>query len=154
VEQIPDKAVADPKPTATLQRIRVRLSRLWLIMSGCIAAILIGQSIAGRFGDELSDIWGWALPNLVPTVALMLGIMGAEAVRPSADPVPVSASFSAWAFWLSAFYLANILVLILAEPLTPFEPLELLKMSNLWLGPVQGLVTSVLGFLFFSERRR
>jgi hypothetical protein len=154
MEHVPSESISASSPAVTLETIRVRLSRLWLVGSGAIFVVLIAQSIAGRFGEDVRDVWGWALPNLLPTLSLMLSIMGADALRPRADPVAVRAPFGAIAYWLSASYLALIVVSILAEPLTRYEPLELLKLSGLWLGPMQGLVASALGVLFFSEQSR
>jgi hypothetical protein len=54
-------------------------------------------------------------------------------------------------FGLSCFYLAMVVVTVLVQPLTSMTPLELMAVSHLWLGPIQGLVGIALG-VFFASR--
>jgi hypothetical protein len=56
------------------------------------------------------------------------------------------------AMGLSTFYLTVVFLTILLQPwLTP-EPHEVMKQSNLWLAPLQGLVAAVLGAFYTSTR--
>jgi hypothetical protein len=52
---------------------------------------------------------------------------------------------------LSAFYLLLILLSILIQPFTPLPPLQLMQQSNLWLGPLQGLVVGAMGAFFIKS---
>jgi hypothetical protein len=52
------------------------------------------------------------------------------------------------ALWLSCAYLLLILLSILVQPFAPLPPLALMQQSNLWLGPLQGLVAGALGAFF------
>ena len=52
------------------------------------------------------------------------------------------------ALCLSVTYFLVVLATIVLQPFSSVPPLELLDMSNLWLGPLQGLVTGVLGAFF------
>ena len=63
-------------------------------------------------------------------------------------------SFYRLALALSIFYLALVLLTILIQPLTGTDTLDLMKRSNLWLGPIQGLVGSALGVLFASKKAK
>jgi hypothetical protein len=85
---------------------------------------------------------------------LILTVLGANALEPEEDKVEVRKTFYTIAYYLSLGYLLLIFATILVEPFTQFEPLELLKLSNLWLGPFQGLVASSMGFLFFSKQAK
>ena len=54
---------------------------------------------------------------------------------------------------LSGCYLVIILVSILIQPFSEKPPIELMHSSNLWLGPLQGLVASALSILFVSKQQ-
>ena len=67
--------------------------------------ILAVETIGGRLGSEGSEVSGWFMPNVLPTLSLMVSLIRAEALKPAAeDPVvrPLFASFSVWG---SAAYL-------------------------------------------------
>ena len=53
---------------------------------------------------------------------------------------------------LSALYLATVAATLYLQPLTPWGPLELMQRSNLWLGPMQGLVVASLGAFFVRQQ--
>lgn len=55
---------------------------------------------------------------------------------------------------LSLAYFTIILATLLLRPLTNFAPLELLNISDLWLGPLQGLATGALGAFFVKAERQ
>jgi hypothetical protein len=125
-----------------------------MLASGLSALILAIQAILGRFGSDASEVIGWLMPNVLPTLSLMTALVRTDALRPGGDDQPVRPLFASFAFWGSVVYLGTILCTILVEPFTNYQPLELLKLSNLWLGPLQGLVVSSIGILFISERNR
>lgn len=99
------------------------------------------------------QVWSWALPSLMPTLTLIVSVLGANALEPQDEGVNVRKGFYRMAIWLSAAYLFLILFTILIEPFTNFDSAELLNLSNLWLGPFQGLVASAVGLLFFTKKR-
>ena len=112
--------------------------------------ILIVQSTAGDWGASTSDAWGWLLPNIVPTLTLIVGTFVAE-VGSAAKATEVSKFLYYLCEGLSAFYLINVLFILCAGNFVPMKPLELMKMSGLWLGPMQGLVSAAIG-VFFVKR--
>jgi hypothetical protein len=138
-----------------LESARWRLAIIWFPASGVIAILLIGQSLGGVYGDELQRVWGWALPNFLPTLALMVSVFAADALRPYEDSVFVRGTFCMLAIGLTVFYLAVFSLPILYQPF--LQPggsvgrIALLEISNIWLGPLQGLVVISLGVLFFLK---
>jgi hypothetical protein len=85
-------------------------------------------------------------------------------VNPSAisgsdtDSSKVREPFYKLALSLSIFYLFVLLATILSEPIflyvrqgTKVAAIDLLQVSNLWLGPLQGIVVAALGVLFFLK---
>jgi hypothetical protein len=138
-----------------LDDVRWKLARLWLIMSTVLALLLIGQSVMNKYAGKVTDVWSWALPTIIPTLSLILTVLGATANETGKDDqARIKKPFYRAAYWLSVFYLSLILGTILVEPFTPYAPLELLKLSNLWLGPIQGLVASSMATLFFTKKAK
>jgi hypothetical protein len=148
VDQLPlDKLVS-------LDHVRSRLATLWLGAAGAIILTLVIQSLRQVYGPSVQEVWGWILPTLMPTLGLIVTVLGYTALDRGITETVVRKSFFVLAFWLSASYLFLILLTILIQPFTAADPVGLMRMSNLWLGPFQGLVASALGVLFVSKRRR
>jgi hypothetical protein len=157
--------ISDSKQLVSLDRARWRLAAVWFPACGVVFLLLIGQSIGGVFGDEIQRVWGWALPNFVPTLALMISVFAAEAVKPHAkDTSFVRKNFYLLALGLSVFYLGLLLFSILIQPFLHWingaagggiaARMDLLETSNLWLGPLQGLVVGSLSVLFFLQKEQ
>jgi hypothetical protein len=138
--------------TFPLETARARLTAEWLLLAGLIFLVLIIQSVFGKYQNKAQEVWTWALPSIMPTLTMIVSVLGVDAARAQAREVHVQKNFYTIAMVLSACYLLLILATILIEPFTSFDPLDLLKLSNLWLGPFQGLVASAVGFLFISRR--
>jgi hypothetical protein len=139
-------------PWVSLAATRVKLARLWLIGTGCSAAILVVVSILRGRADAAREVWSWFLPLVLPTLGLMVGVIGAAAIKRRQETY-VRKSFVDIAFWLSAAYLTLLLLTILAEPFSPLRGDELHGMSNYWMSPFQGLVVAALAYLFTSEEK-
>jgi hypothetical protein len=145
----------------SLDSARWKLAKLWFPSCGLIFAALIAQSIGGAYSDQVQRAWGWALPNFLPTLALMVSVFAADALRPTTGKATyVRKNFYRMAWWLSAFYIFTILISIFVQPFISglqnttdlvTARLELLEMSNMWLAPLQGLVVASLGILFFLK---
>jgi hypothetical protein len=145
--------------TIPLEAARNRLALIWFPVSALFMLLLIAQSILGAYGDEVQRVWGWALPNFLPTVALMVSVFASEALLPSSDRAPsVRRNFFRLSFALSVFYLLVLLIPVLLQPfVAASDPdlvdkrIQLLETSNIWLGPLQGIVVTALGVLFFLK---
>jgi len=137
-----------------MDRARNRLATLWLSAAALIFATLSIQSLRLVYGASVQEVWGWILPTLMPTLGMIVTVLGYTAVDEELSKAVVRRSFLAVAFWLSFCYLLLILMTIAMQPLSPANPVDLMRMSNLWLGPFQGLVASALGVLFVTKRQR
>lgn len=133
-----------------IERVWTKLARLWLIGSGIVFLIVVLQSVLGKYGNHADEVWAWFVPTTVPTVSLIVGVMGARAVG-TQDRRTVKSTFVSLAWWLSLVYLIVLLLTIVLEPYSPFESLDLLKMSNYWLSPLQGLAIATIGHVFTSK---
>lgn len=143
--------------TVPLAIARWRLALIWFPCCGLLFLLLVAQSLAGAFGDLAQKAWGWALPNFLPTLALMVGVFAADALRPAGEGGShVRRGFLILALGLSLFYLAVLLMSLVApafaaEAPTPQRRLAVMELSNVWLGPLQSLVVAALSVLFFMK---
>jgi hypothetical protein len=128
-----------------------KLAVLWFFGGGISALILIIQSITGYYGDKVSDAWSWLLPYVLPILTLIVSAVFADATKKTSN-ITVNLFAYRSSLWLSVFYLLCLDVSLLAGNLTPYGPLQLMKTSVLWLGPLQGLLGIALG-VFFVKRK-
>jgi len=132
-----------------MDRCKKRLSVVWFIGGGFVFFILLLQTMFGRFGANAIEAWGWFLPTVMPTLSLMLGVLIADAVSKKATTKSVDRFLFRLAFTLSFVYVLVVALTVLLQPLSAFSnPLELMGLSNLWLGPLQGLVAAVIATFF------
>ena len=152
-----------PSGMISLEKARYRLARLWFIGVGIIFLLLVVQSFSNVYEGRLDEVWSWALPTVIPTISLILSVLGANAIEQvgvsSTDTGMLRRRFYTIVYWLSVFYLLLILVTILLQPIAvfmnandQFSAVDVLRRSQLWLSPVQGLVISAMGILFFSKK--
>ena len=145
-----------------LERVRWQLGTTWFIGAGFLFAVLIVQSLAGVYEDSVQAVWGWLLPNIVPTLSLMIGVFAGAALSDHAqtDTMRVRAPFTRLAVGLSIFHLLAVAATIAAFPFLgqisgpDARAMSLFETSNLWLGPLQGIVAAVIGALFFSRNSK
>lgn len=144
------KAALDKNESLKLSQARDRLTRVWLIGTAVPAIILVAQSILGKYGDNVRDVWSWFIPFVVPTIGLMVGVLGGAAFGGRENRF-VRRSFYEVALWLSVAYLVLLAMTIFLEPFSPIGGMALFGISSYWLAPFQGLVVGALGYLFTSE---
>lgn len=129
-----------------------RLAILWFSISGFLVLLLIVQTIMGHY-ESPSEAWSWLLPNILPTLSLMIGVLVANAVGEPASPKIGNRTLFWISFGLSSFYLLAILLMILLQPFASLTPLQLMKQGQqLWIAPIQGLVTASLSAFFFKSK--
>jgi len=129
-----------------------RLALLWLAGAAVLVLLMIAQSMGNKYGAATDQAWGWLLPTIVPTLSLIVGAFAAAARGPLAQATVDAFSYRL-TFWLSAFYLLLVIAVPLAQPVTGRSPIELMQLSKLWLGAVQGIVGIALGVYFVSSGR-
>lgn len=134
------------------QLCQFRLMLVWLIGGGGILVMLFILTLNNVYGPADKTVWNWFAPFVVPTVALMLGVVGANATRdPSEDSErTVDKAFYRIAMGFSAAYLAALLFVVAASVSeTDVKGLEqLLERTSLYITGAQGLVGIILGVFF------
>lgn len=133
-------------------RCRKRLATLWFAGSGILFFLVLVQTLLGHYGDKANEAWGWALPTIMPTLSLIIGVLVADALgKGTRTTQGVSAFLFRLTFSLSAAYLLVVVLTIVFQPFASLSPIELMRQANLWLGPFQGLVSASLG-VFYVKR--
>jgi hypothetical protein len=139
----------------SLDDVRIRLAWVWLVGAGSILILLVVQSLLHVYGDLTQEAWGWFLPTMMPTFGMIITVLTYTALDPISSDSVVRGSFVQIAVSLSVIYLILVLLTILIQPFaapSAADRVSLMRVSNLWLGPVQGLVASALGVLFASKQ--
>lgn len=158
-----DPAHPNPRPPipeaqlVPLDDVRVKLARVWLIGGGGIFLTLVVQSLLHVYGDVTQEAWGWFLPTLMPSLGMIVTVLTYTALDPLMTGSVVRKNFASIALWLSVLYLVTVILTIVIQPFAsrnPAEAVGLMRTSNLWLGPLQGLVASALGVLFVSKQKK
>lgn len=139
----------------TTESSKWTLAAIWLIGAGGVFLLLVAQSLLGRYEPATQEVWGWFLPTVMPTLSLIVGVLVADRRAADGKPrgkeaaMPVDGLFFRLGAGMSVLYLLLVALSILVQPLLPgTSPLELMRRSNLWLGPLQGLTVAVLGVFF------
>ena len=135
------------------QKCKRRFAVLWFSYSGVIFTLVVVQSIFGHYGDYINDAWSWVLPNLLPSLSLIIGVLVMDTLGKGVKIPTVDKFFFRLSYILSVFYLVLVSLTIFIQPFTYLSAIELMSLSNLWLGPFQGLVSASLGAFFIRGIR-
>jgi hypothetical protein len=133
-----------------LSGCRYTLAILWFLGFGALAGILAVQQAFGYYDDNANDAWGWLLPNVVPTLSLMVGVLVAAQRAQQPEKETVDRAFFLLSLATSVIYLGLLLLTVLLQPAAHSDPLTLMDNSKLYLTPVQGLATGLLAAFFMS----
>jgi len=136
----------------SMLKCKKRLAILWFSGSTFVFLLFFFQTILGHYGEKISDAWSWLLPNLIPTLSLIIGVLSLDAFNKPKNE-KVDNFFYRLSYSLSLVYLILINLSILLQPLTSLTSFELFKQANLWLGPFQGLVNASIGAFFVKSSR-
>ena len=134
-----------------LKFVRTNLAKVWFAGAGFNFAILFLMTLMNRFGDTVRDVYAWFLPTLVPTLSLIITVLGAAALEGD-DRRNVDVFFYQLAWWLSLTYVGCLAATILLQPFSSLRPIDLYSVANFGLGPLQGLVVASIGYIFVSKQ--
>lgn len=134
-----------------MQRYRLILAVTWLVGGAVIVLTMIMQATLGHYGTQARDAWEWLFPNLFPTLTLVLGVTGFTKAGVAGKPDSTRMLFIL-SMGISIFYMLILAMPIFLQPFVAGDPVDALRQSNLWLGPVQGLASTLLGVFFTREK--
>src|SRR5687768_14049340 len=132
--------------TITLSGSRIVLTIVWAIGFVIPLLILASQTYFGTvYHGKEAEAWSWFIPNIVPTVGVIIATLASTAFEMDPAEKPVSVAFFGVTVGVSVLYVALFILVFALTPLTDSPPLETLKRSSLFLGVIQGVVTTCLG---------
>jgi hypothetical protein len=138
-----------PRDPITVADAQSRLAMLWMAGAAAIGALLLAQTVLGKYGSQTDKAWSWFAPTVFPTLTIIVTAwFGAEA---AARQQTVEPRHFQMAFGLSAVYLAVVAGTLLVQPFSAWTPIELLALSHAWLGPTQGLAGIGIGKFFAAK---
>ncbi|MEP0266756.1 hypothetical protein [Dokdonia sp.] len=128
-----------------------KLAILWFISSGIILAIMIFfSSQHDKFSPKDNEAWGWIFSSILPTLSLIITIFVMDVNNRTPSRRGVDRFYFRLVFSISLFYFLVILWVLLADNPEPGIVVRM-ERSNMYLGPLQGLVAATIG-IFFIKR--
>jgi len=137
--------------TVSMDREKRRLAVIWFVGAAFLFFLVFVQSVRGVYGDQWEKPWAWLLPSVVPTLSVILGVLGSDLTYPNHEDIQIDSFVPRIAAAFSIGYLLIVSLTILLQPFSRYSPLTLMNMSHLWQAPLQGLVSGVLGALFVRQ---
>lgn len=125
-----------------------RLLILWTISGLFLFLLMVLRTSGNIYGEKTNDAWSWFLPTIFPTLSLMVTV----AIADQRSNEQSNKFLYKLAFFLSGFYHLLVLFTILNPIPNVNTPLQMMKVSNLWLGPLQGVVAATLGAFFVRSK--
>lgn len=137
-----------------MARSKRRLSRklaltfVWWIWGLALVAYAAALAQNETLFPDPAAVWSWFVPNIFPTMTLV----GAAAYggRKAAAPFGEGATALFLLAVASSILYLGLLTQALLNAQISVPAVKSLSTASLWLGPLQGLVTSLLGFFFVS----
>jgi uncharacterized membrane protein HdeD (DUF308 family) len=131
-----------------------RLAVLWFTCFALLLLTMIVQTVTGHFGKDDTEAWGWFFPSIMPTLSLMIAVLVGDALRQTVSPTAVDKFMFQLAFSISLLYFVAVGIAIVAGVNPNVPAVTYMRMSNLWLGPLQGIVSGSLGLFFLRKPHR
>ena len=146
-----------------LELSQKRLAILWYAGGLVPVLILLAQTLrgdgiyyalqqgGGRTG-QAQEAWAWLLSAVMPSLSLVTGVIGAQVLKRQALHQRVDLFAFRLVYALSVFYLLLVSAVLFTSPLSSdLSPLGALQRSNLFVTPVQGLLSGAMGWLFLVK---
>ena len=131
-----------------------KLALLWFVYCAAIVLLLLAQTLGEKYLDP-EYVWKWYFSNVMPVLSLIAGALMALMLKSDRDAIFIDRFFYRISWACSFFYLTLLSLSLMLENLTALGPDEMIRLSSLWLIPVQGLVAIFLGVFFNrGESRR
>ncbi len=146
---MPPEDRQDNSDQLTLDAARTNLSYIWFIGSGVLFFVLVIQSLLGKYSTDTQQVWSWYLPCVLPTLSLMVSVLGAGALG-AGDQRNLRRGFFTLTVGLSVMYLIILATtIVVASFRTP--AVDVLVVSSAYLSPLQGVVVAAIGYIFISK---
>lgn len=135
-----------------MNKCKKNISILWFSYSCILFFVILLQSLFGHYGDNVSEVWGWFLPTIMPTLSLILSVLLIDALEKDKKDKKIDKFIYRLALCLSIAYFISISLTIFIQPFITTNFFKLISQSNLFLGPLQGLVSGSIGAFFVKAK--
>jgi hypothetical protein len=143
-----------------IQQCKKSLAVLWGGAFVVFFFLMLYETQAGPLWDQQQAAWGWMFQNLLPTLSLIVAVLGADAAKPDTSTGTVDRFFFRTALGISVIYLVTMMLTFVMSAIsffhtggdTGWKPLEAMQNSTFYLGPLQGLSAAALGVFFTKEK--
>ena len=127
------------------------LATLWFVLVGLVFLLMFFQTLNGKFEKNVNEAWGWLFPTVLPTLSLILTVFVFDMRNTQKQVVKVDRFYFRLVFSLSLFYMIIILLILLSQPFTGQPIITLMKDSNIYLGPIQAIISGAMGLFFVKK---
>ena len=146
-----------------LEICQARLATVWVVGLAVCLIVLMGQTMGGRYGIEYRKAWEWWIPQIFPTLGVIVGGV-AYGIGHRERSMEVATAPYRLAMWLSGLYLVTLVATLVLVGFVPAPgvhgPISAtqtgdntwLDVSKVWFTPFNGLVTALLGAFFASSQ--
>jgi hypothetical protein len=125
-----------------------QLATLWYAMALPAFVVLMINQVNGGFDSRETELWGWMLPTVLPTLLLITGSVVVDAVQQQTKRTRLVPRFARnVTIGLSVFYLLAVNYVIIHSCVAG-RSLVAMQKSSVFLGPIQGLVGVALAVFF------
>ena len=133
-----------------LYKCKRMLAVLWTVGILGLYLIILIQTLLGKHQEHVNDVWGWLLQCTIPLFSLIIGAFSFSTFNPDTNTSKIDKFSFRLSYIMSVFYLLVILAIIISQPLSGKPLWELGSDSNIFIAPLQGIVSGAIG-LFFSK---
>lgn len=137
----------------TKAKCQRRITRLWFVFTIIYLSISVALAIGERI--DIEHFINWFFPLFFPNFLLIIGLFINDYNQKAFEKQHVKKFWFQLSFGTSSLYLF-ILTIFIFTVLTRFDldasqKVDKLNSYNIILGPLQGVVTSILGVFFATE---
>ncbi|MEI6748381.1 MAG: hypothetical protein ACOYMF_01150 [Bacteroidales bacterium] len=129
------------------------LASIWFIIGGILFLVVFLQTLLGHYGDKVNEAWSWLIPMIFPTLSVIIGVFVGDSLGKNDTSLLVDSFIFKLTIALSVVYLLAISLVIFINPLTEFDAITMMKMSNFGLGPLQGIVIAAMAIFFVKKEK-
>ncbi len=129
-----------------------RIAILWFTLSALLFITVFALGMSNLYKEDSKQLWDWLLPNIIPTLSLIIGVFVAEVSNEQRKNKEINKFYFRLTFYMSLFYLLILLTLLLIDPFQiHLRTTERIENTDTFLIPLQGLIAATLGLFFVKS---
>lgn len=129
-----------------------KIAYMWFGFSAILFLLIFLQYILGKFENKNQEAWGWFFGLILPNLTLMLTVFVTDTNNKD-DTSEIRMFYYRLTAGLSIFYFMSISLIILLQPMIQKPIIQLMSESNLFLVPIQGVVSGSIGLFFVKKEK-